>query len=410
MATRKPEPGSSYTIMVVDDDPVNLQVLANQLTLEGYQVRRALSGVEALADIQGGLIPDLLILDVMMPLISGYEVCQLLRRRFSLSDLPILILTAKNQVPDLVAGLQAGANDYLLKPFDRREMLARVRTLLTLKQLTLNLRSEIDRRKEAQLALQQANEELELRVQTRTAELEQAVRDLDDFSHTVAHDLKGPIAIIIGYASLLEEDGGDRTIPPLQQRTLARNIINMGQKVDAIIQSLLLLASVRQEEIEIKPLNMQVAVSEAILRLADMIDKYQAEIISPSTWPVVSGYAPWIEEVWTNYISNALKYGGAPPRLELGATPQPDGQVRFWVRDNGQGVPPEHQAQLFLPFKRFHRHRGEGHGLGLAIVSRIMEKLGGQVGVESSEHGSTFYFSLPAVETAQPKPNGKIAR
>lgn len=427
-AAHKPELETSYNILVVDDDPVNLQVLANQLTLEGYQVQRALSGVEALADIQGGLVPDLLILDVMMPLISGYEVCRLLRRRFTLSELPILILTAKNQVADLVAGLQAGANDYLLKPFDRRELLARVRTLLTLKLLTLNLRSEIDQRKEAQLALQKANEELELRVQARTAELvqvneqllqevgerkqteaelEQAVRDLDDFAHTVAHDLKGPIAIIIGYASLLEEEDEDRVVSTGHRQSVARSIITMGQKVDEIIQSLLLLASVHQEAIDIKPLNMQVTVSEAMLRLADMIDKYQAEIIRPSTWPVVAGYAPWIEEVWANYISNGLKYGGVPPRLELGATPQENGLVRFWVRDNGQGLPPGQLDQLFLPFRRFHRHQVEGHGLGLAIVRRIVEKLGGQVGAETSEHGSTFYFSLPAVDSSQLEQNGE---
>ena len=111
------------------------------------------------------------------------------------------------------------------------------------------------------------------------------------------------------------------------------------------------------------------------------------------------GYGPWIEEVWVNYLSNALKYGGmpsAPPRIELGAEPQPDGLVRFWMRDYGPGIPTESQAHLFTQFTRLDQVRAKGHGLGLSIVRRIVEKLGGQVGVISQVgQGSTFFFALP---------------
>jgi two-component system sensor histidine kinase/response regulator len=122
------------------------------------------------------------------------------------------------------------------------------------------------------------------------------------------------------------------------------------------------------------------------------------------------GHGPWIEEVWANYISNALKYGGSPPRIELGADPPPpsppsggtEGEarmVRFWVRDNGPGLTPEEQARLFTPFTRLEQVRAKGHGLGLSIVRRIVEKLGGQVGVESEVgQSSTFSFTLPAVD------------
>jgi len=95
-------------------------------------------------------------------------------------------------------------------------------------------------------------------------------------------------------------------------------------------------------------------------------------------------------------MSNAIKYGGQPPRVELGADWQSDGTVRFWVRDNGQGIAPEDQARLFTPFTRLDQVRARGHGLGLSIVRRIVEKLGGQVGVESGiDQGSLFYFTLP---------------
>jgi signal transduction histidine kinase len=128
-----------------------------------------------------------------------------------------------------------------------------------------------------------------------------------------------------------------------------------------------------------------------------MIRDWQAVVKLPPEWPPVSGYAPWVEEVWVNYLSNALKYGGRPPRIELGAQPQPDGMVRFWIHDNGSGLTPADQARLFAPFTRLNRARGIGHGLGLSIVRRIVEKLGGQVGVESQPgQGSTFFFTLPA--------------
>jgi two-component system sensor histidine kinase/response regulator len=121
-------------------------------------------------------------------------------------------------------------------------------------------------------------------------------------------------------------------------------------------------------------------------------------LLDVSKWPVALGYAPWVEEVWINYLSNAFRYGGRPPRLELGAEAQPDGRVRFWVRDNGAGLTPEDQARLFTPFTRLDQVQVKGHGLGLSIVRRIVEKLGGQVGVESQiGQGSTFSFTLPGV-------------
>jgi signal transduction histidine kinase len=141
-------------------------------------------------------------------------------------------------------------------------------------------------------------------------------------------------------------------------------------------------------------------VAQAQGRLAHFAEERQAEIILPEAWPVAVGYAPWVEEVWVNYLSNAIKDGGQPPRVELGATaPQvATGQVRFWVRDNGAGLTPEEQARLFTPFTRLDQTRATGHGLGLSIVRRIVERLGGQVDVDSTPgEGSVFGFTLPSV-------------
>jgi signal transduction histidine kinase len=169
-----------------------------------------------------------------------------------------------------------------------------------------------------------------------------------------------------------------------------------------IIEELLLLASVRKmEDVKIEPLDMAAVVVEALDRLADMIAGHQAEITTPEVWPAAIGYGPWVEEIWVNYVSNGLKYGGQPPQVEMGGKllNGPAGQVRFWVRDNGAGLPPDDQARLFTPFTQIHQARAEGHGLGLSIVQRIVEKLGGQVGVESKDgQGSVFFFTLPSAE------------
>ncbi len=229
-----------------------------------------------------------------------------------------------------------------------------------------------------------------------TVELQARNEELDAFAHTVAHDLKSPISNVIICVNLFNED--DTSALSEEQRELLTAIEDTGYKMNSIVSELLLLAEVRKVDVEVEPLDMESIVAEVYQRLLPTIKESQAEIILPNKWPTVWGYAPWIEEVWANYLSNALKYGGQPPRIELGATVLPEQQVKFWIRDNGAGLSPEKQTQLFDIFTRLNKLRATGHGLGLSIVKRIVEKLNGQVGVESEgipERGSTFYFTLP---------------
>lgn len=150
------------------------------------------------------------------------------------------------------------------------------------------------------------------------------------------------------------------------------------------------------------PVEMGSVVDEALQRLSVMIKEHGAEVVKPGAWPVAMGYAPWLEEVWVNYVSNAVKYGGRPPRIELGSMSRSDGTVRFWVRDNGHGLTAEEQSRLFQPSTRLEQHRITGYGLGLSIVRRIVEKLGGRVDVESEPgRGSTFSFVLPTDPRSQ---------
>jgi signal transduction histidine kinase len=262
--------------------------------------------------------------------------------------------------------------------------------------LYAQLQQELEERMQAEASLQR-----------RTVALEARNAELDAFAHTVAHDLKNPVAAMVGYADLLrlrrEQMSRER------QDDYLRIISQNARKMSSIIDALLVLASVRaRDDFQIEPLDMGQIVAEARSRLQELVDELGAEIRVPEEWPMALGYAPWVEEVWANYLSNALKYGGRPPRVELGFT-LPDGHIHtrdlsicYWVRDDGPGLTPQQQAVLFTPFERLHQGRAEGHGLGLSIVQRIVQKLGGRVGVESSGlagEGSTFYFTLPpAVE------------
>lgn len=233
-------------------------------------------------------------------------------------------------------------------------------------------------------------------LQQQMRDLQERNEELDAFDHTVAHDLQNPLALIVGFADVLKRNGG---ISAEEQKQALDVIVKNAHKMSNIVQELLILSSVRKHEVEKQPVDMKPVVQEALERLAHLLQEYQAELILPQAWPVVMGYGPWLEEVWENYISNAIKHGGRPPRVELGATPQPDGTITYWVRDNGPGLTPEEQARLFTPFTRLSDIRVTGHGLGLSIVRRIIEKLGGEVGVESEVgKGSLFSFTLPGDE------------
>jgi len=362
-------------ILVVDDTPANLRLLTQILTERNYKVRPAPNGTLALAAARAAP-PDLILLDVNMPDMDGYTVCRELKADERTRDVPVMFISALDDVYDKVRAFSMGGVDYLTKPFQVEEVAARVATHLAVRQL--------------QTALQTTNASL----QARNAEL-------DSFAHTVAHDLKNSLNTIMGHAELLDTDLSH--VPPEEIRLSARAIARVSRKMNNIIEELMLLAGVRSQTVKSVPLDMAGIVNEAWLRLEALRTERQPQLHLPERWPAALGHGPWVEEVWVNYLGNAIKYGGTPPRIELGATPLADGYVEFWVRDNGRGLTPDEQVRLFAGFERLDRVRATGHGLGLSIVKQIVEKLGGHVGVTSagiSGQGSTFSFTLPAVDGA----------
>ena len=370
-------------ILIIDDDPANLSLLSSLLTGRGHKVRAVLNGQRGLAAAIASP-PDLILMDVMMPGMNGYETCTQLKAEPKTSDIPVLFLSALNDTADKVQAFASGAVDYVTKPFQIEEVLARVETQLALRSL--------------QRQLQSANAELRANLR----EVETRNSELAAFAHMVAHDLKNPLGVIMTYGELL----GDSHITQdeLERARWSERIVGLGQRMNNIIDSLLFLAEVRITELEVTVLDILASAEDAIDQLAPLLQEQHAEVVitGRTSWPRALAHGPWIAQVWMNYLSNALKYGGDPPCIEVGGELQSDGNACYWVQDNGRGVRAEDQPRLFVEFSRLGQVGIPGHGLGLSIVRRIIDRLGGRVGVESEPgQGSRFWFSLPAAGEAE---------
>lgn len=230
-------------------------------------------------------------------------------------------------------------------------------------------------------------------------ELERAVEDLDAYAHSVAHDLKNPLFGINGIAEILQLDWEQLT--DAQKREFIRDMHDAGQGMESIIRELLLLANVRQGAFEKQVVDPQICLDSVLKRLKFLIRGEQADVSIDRPLLHFVGYAPWIEGVFSNYLSNAIKYGGTPPRIHVSSEKLDGNRIRIHFDDNGKGVAPEHRDSIFGAHEREHGSENEGHGLGLAIVKRIIETLDGETGVtDAPSGGARFYFTLPGPEPA----------
>jgi signal transduction histidine kinase len=357
-------------ILIVDDALINLRILARILTNNGYVVYGFDNGTDALIEVIR-IRPHLILLDISMPEVDGFTVCQRLKSSEKTNDIPVIFLSASRDVNDKVKAFEIGAIDFIGKPYIVEEVLARIDTHLEMSVIYEGLQKEV-------------------------IDLLQSNADLNAFAHVVAHEIKSPVSNIIMGINLLCDHMKTTNIDN-EAFAIADQINTSAWKLSNIIEEMLLLANTRQEDVICRPINMAEIVIEAQQRLNWMIEEYEGKINIQRPIPAAMGYGPWVEEIWVNYISNGLKYGGRPPLLRLGADREGLNMVRFWLHDNGPGIPQEILDKLFTEFSRFGQNQIEGHGLGLSIVKRIVTKLGGQVAVESEMgKGSTFSFTLPA--------------
>lgn len=223
------------------------------------------------------------------------------------------------------------------------------------------------------------------------------IADLDAFSHTVAHDLKNLLGAIYSSNEMVIDHLEAKDLSVAKDFSIL--IRSSTQQMINVTNELLKLATTGYQEIEIAPVDMQKVFELAKDQLKDIITEKNAQIEIVENWKTVKGYGPWLTEVWVNYLSNAIKYGGSPPLIKVGSKTLEDGRIKFWIRDNGDGIAPEYHSTLFEKHSRFHQDKALGYGLGLSIAKRIIEKMNGTVGVESTGEkgqGAEFCFILPS--------------
>ncbi len=349
------------TLLLVDDIPTNLKILLTQLHNQGFRVLVAHDGEDGLRKAHANQ-PDLILLDIMMPRMDGFEVCRRLKDNKETKHIPVIFMTALTDTADKIKGFNAGGVDYVTKPVQTDEVLARINTHLTLRKL--------------QKKLAQQNEETNL------------------FAHAMVNDLKNPLLRLsnlnVHLLQQLTQQGNEETYQ------LADEMQQIGANMLNIVDALLLLISVRTDSVSSQSLNMGAIVQRALQRLQPLLEKNQAELNLPSSWPDACGYEPWIEEVWLNYLSNALKYGGTPPHIDILAELDKAGQnVRFTIKDNGKGVPGNLADDLFSPRPQLDLGKTD-YGIGLSMTQRMVNKCGGEVGFVNHDEGCEFFFTLPA--------------
>jgi len=282
-------------------------------------------------------------------------------------------------------------------------------------QMQQRIRHEFEEREKVEQELLQHRDHLEQLVNERTRLLQQKTEqlqhqseelaeqnsELNAYAHTVAHDLKHPLTSLIGLSTLLSQP--QLEIHLEQQRQFLGQIKQSALKMNGIINALLQLASIRSEQqVELEPVDMQHYANEAIVRLQLFAREQQASIQITTPLPVCLGHGQWLEEVWVNYISNAIKYAGPQARIELGATPLDGQKIRYWVRDYGPGVPAHKQHELFTEFSQLQAYQSDSHGLGLSIVKRIVQKLRGEVGYQQAEDGGSLFWFILSQGPSQP--------
>ena len=396
------------TILVVDDTPDNLTLMSNLLK-DIYKVKIANSGENALKIAASASPPDLILLDIMMPDMDGYEVCERLKRNPATSNIPVIFLTAKDEMTDQKDGLELGAVDYITKPINPLIVMARVKNHLALKAAADFLRDQ--------------NHFLELEVAKRTSEamasrelaiknqqLEEASRMKSEFLANMSHELRTPLNAIIGFSEVL----GDGLLGDLssQQKEAVNDIFTSGNHLLSLINDILDLSKVEAGKmtLELDALQAAALVQAGLQVVREVAMTHNLRLVTD----VAEGLGSiWLDgrkvkQILYNLLSNAVKFtpdGGevhvVVRRVER--QPLPDGPFESYlelvVRDSGIGISAEDQARLFQPFTQIDStlaRRYEGTGLGLAMVKQLAELHGGAVALESSPgRGSTFTVWLP---------------
>jgi signal transduction histidine kinase len=358
------------SVLVVDDTIENLRLLSNVLGEQGYEVRSVTNGRQALRAVEQDP-PDLILLDITMPEMNGYEVCRRLRARDRCKDVPVIFITALTDTADKILAFDTGGVDYITKPFQFEEVLARVKTHLALRQ--------------ARVALAESHDRLRALEQLR-----------DDLVHMIVHDMRSPLTALLARLEVLEDPVatlGEDSCEDL------RAAIESTESLSRMINDLLDVSRLEVGELPVERAAWDLTQMAGDVRatLQAMDRQRPIDVESASTVEVMCDGAI-IRRIMENLVSNAIKHTPAGSRVCICIATR-DGSVRFEVHDEGHGVPPEARARIFEKFgtvKTRHERRYQSTGIGLAFCKLAIEAHHGTIGVDPRlPTGNTFWFELP---------------
>jgi two-component system, sensor histidine kinase and response regulator len=375
-------------ILIVDDMPNNLRLLSQMLSEQGYKVRKALNGNWALRAVQS-MPPDLILLDIQMPDLDGYEVCRQIKANPKTQDIPVIFISALDEAMDKVLAFEVGGMDYITKPFQIQEVLARVNSHLNLQRLQQQLKAQ------------------NTQLQGEILERQKAETSLRVFLHAVSHDLRNPVT---GMLMVLQNLLRPSSPEPEETIAVSRAVLDrMATSCDRQLNLINSLLETQKQEVwggslQCEPIVIHQFVEALVAEWKPMLQRNQATLMSqvPTDLPSISADRNQLWRVFENLLANALKHNPPGLNLLLKAEVFPDDRayLRCTLTDDGVGMKPEECAQLFQPYTRGEAaKRKTGLGLGLYLCLQIVTAHGGDIGVNSApDAGTTFWFTLP-VET-----------
>ncbi len=419
-------------ILIVEDSPTQAAKLQYLLEKNGYTTTTARDGQEALQFLRNSA-PVIVISDVLMPGMNGFELCRKIKSEESLKDTAVILLTALGNPEDVINGLTSGADNFLTKPYSESFLLARVESVLVNKEIRRakpadggveifygGKKYHIDAKRhqiidlllstfenviQKNQELEQANKDLtiaqrklqasEERLQKQTTDLARANRELESFSYSASHDLRQPLRTISSFTEILHTDYRE-TMPEEAQEYLSR-IVKASSKMDQLIQDLLDLSRVTRHQFMKVDTDVSTMAQSIIQELQSQAPERKVRFsIQPNMHQLAD--PSLLRQVLTNLLGNAWKYTSNTPQPEISLQRSDEGsRMVYTVRDNGAGFDSGYRNKLFQPFSRLHSESEfKGTGVGLAIVKRIIERHDGEVWAEGEKGtGAAFSFALP---------------
>lgn len=416
-------------ILIVEDSATQREMLRHTLEHAGYNVIPARDGQDAWERL-GELAPTIVITDILMPRMDGYELCRMIKATARFAAIPVVLLTSLSDPKDVIAALECGADGFIGKPFADDYLLSRIHGVIEnrdlperdkrergveishegrrylikaerrqILDLLLSVYEVATRRNadlaEAQDSLRKLNIELEQKVRDRTRKLEESNQSLETFCYSVAHDLRAPLRSVEGYMAIVAEMSGAQEAEEIRAYIDRARVAAV--RMDKMIVDLLAYGRVSHSEAPLEWVELKSQLEQSVAEFAQEIAAKQANVEVRAAEARLWTSRVLLGQILHNLISNALKFvrAGERPDVRIEASVN-DGKVRIVVRDRGIGLDLAYRSKIFKVFEKLHTQPFPGTGIGLAIVQKAVERLGGSVDVESQiNQGSCFAVELP---------------